>query len=333
MTQPRTDTLEQALAENRFEWWDSLCELGRELKRDKPGLIGVILIISLVLMALFAPYLAPHDPAAQDLTARLAPPVWYDKGSWNHILGTDHLGRDVLSRSIHGARVSLWVGAAVVLLAGGFGVVMGLMAGYLGGRTDAFIMRWIDTQVAFPGLLLALIILAVIGPSLTTVVVVLALNGWMVYGRMTRSAVLSIRQSPYVEAAEVVGCRWPRILYRHILPNLTSPLLTLGILEFARIVLAEAALSFLGLGIQPPATSWGLDVAMGKNYMFMAWWLVTIPGCAIAVTVLAINLVASWLRLISDPQEREKQFARHMAGVMRKNLHAGIEKEKELETS
>jgi peptide/nickel transport system permease protein len=329
MTQPRTDTLEQALAQNRFEWWDSLCELGRELKRDKPGLIGVILITSRVLMAVFAPYIAPHDPAVQDLTARLAPPVWYDKGTWTHILGTDHLGRDVLSRAIYGARVSLWVGAAVVLLAGGFGVVMGLMAGYLGGRTDAFIMRWIDTQVAFPGLLLALIILAVIGPSLTTVVVVLALNGWMVYGRMTRSAVLAIRQSPYVEAAEVVGCRWPRILFRHILPNLTSPLLTLGILEFARIVLAEAALSFLGLGIQPPATSWGLDVAMGKNYMFMAWWLVTIPGCAIAVTVLAINLVASWLRLISDPQEREKQFARHMAGIMRKKLHAGLEKEKE----
>lgn len=333
MTQTRADTLEKALAENRFDWWDSLRELGQELKRDKPGLIGVVLITLLVLMAVFAPYIAPHDPAAQDLTARLAPPAWYDKGTLKHILGTDHLGRDVLSRAIHGARVSLWVGAAVVLVAGGFGVVMGLMAGYLGGRTDAFIMRWIDTQVAFPGLLLALIILAVIGPSLTTVVVVLALNGWMVYGRMTRSAVLSIRQSPYVEAAEVVGCRWPRILFRHILPNLTSPLLTLGILEFARIVLAEAALSFLGLGIQPPATSWGLDVAMGKNYMFMAWWLVTIPGCAIAVTVLAINLVASWLRLISDPQEREKQFARHMAKGMRKKMQAEIEKERQPEAS
>ncbi len=321
------ETLEKALEKNRYEWVEKLQELGRELKRDKAGLIGVILITALVLMAVFAPMIAPHDPTDQDLTARLAPPVWYEKGTWNHMLGTDHLGRDVLSRSIHGARVSLWVGAAVVLLAGGFGVVMGLMAGHLGGRTDAFVMRWIDTQVAFPGLLLALIILAVIGPSLTTVVVVLALNGWMVYGRMTRSAVLSIRQSPYVEAAEVVGCRWPRVIFRHILPNLTSPLLTLAILEFARIVLAEAALSFLGLGIQPPATSWGLDVSMGKNYMFMAWWLVTIPGCAIAVTVLAINLVASWLRLISDPQEREKQYARHMAGAMRKKMQATIEKE------
>jgi len=327
MNRTSADTLEKALEKNRYERVEKLLELGRELKRDKAGLIGVILITALVLMAVFATVIAPHDPTDQDLTARLAPPVWYEKGTWNHMLGTDHLGRDVLSRTIHGARVSLWVGAAVVLLAGGFGVVMGLMAGYLGGKTDAFVMRWIDTQVAFPGLLLALIILAVIGPSLTTVVVVLALNGWMVYGRMTRSAVLSIRQSPYVEAAEVVGCRWPRIIFRHILPNLTSPLLTLAILEFARIVLAEAALSFLGLGIQPPATSWGLDVSMGKNYMFMAWWLVTIPGCAIAVTVLAINLVASWLRLISDPQEREKQFARHMAGTMRKKMQAVIEKE------
>jgi len=327
MTPTKVNNLEQALTQNQYEWLDKLKELGQELLRDKAGLIGVILITALVLMAFFAPYISPHDPTEQDLSARLVPPVWYEKGTWDHVFGTDHLGRDVLSRSIHGSRVSLWVGTSVVFMAGGFGVLMGLMAGYLGGRVDAFIMRWIDTQVAFPGLLLALIILSVIGPSLTTVVVVLSLNGWMVYGRMTRSAVLSIRQSPFVESAEIVGCRWSRIIFRHILPNLTSPLLTLAILEFARIVLAEAALSFLGLGIQPPATSWGLDVAVGKNYMFMAWWLVTIPGSAIAITVLAVNLVASWLRLISDPQEREKQFARHMAGRMRRHLKLKNEKE------
>ncbi len=211
------------------------------------------------------------------------------------------------------------VGTAVVLIAGSFGVVMGLLAGYRGGRTDSFVMRWIDTQVAFPGLLLALIILAVIGPSMTTVIIVLSLNGWMVYGRITRGAVLSVRQTPYVEAAEILGCKGKRVIFRHILPNLTSPLLTLAILEFARIVLAEAALSFLGLGIQPPATSWGLDVATGKDYLFRAWWLVTMPGIAIALTVLAINLVASWMRLISDPQEREKQFARQMAARRRRS--------------
>ena len=293
------------------------CLLG-ELWRDKAGFTGVVLSAGLLFMALAAPLIAPYSPTAQDLRARLIPPAWEDGGSWKHALGTDHLGRDVLSRVIHGSQVSLAVGASVVLIAGAFGVVLGLMAGYHGGRTDSFIMRWIDTQVAFPGLLIALIILAVIGPSILTVILVLSLNGWMVYGRMTRGLVLSVRQTAYVEAAEMVGCSAPRVIFRHILPNLTSPLLTLAILEFARIVLAEAALSFLGMGIQPPATSWGLDVASGKNYMFRAWWLVTFPGIAISITVLAINLVASWLRLISDPQEREKQFARQMRALRKK---------------
>lgn len=305
--------IERMLGGRRIEWLQGLRSLGQELWRDKTGFIGVILILALVLMALTAPLVAPHDPTAQDLRARLVPPVWMEKGTWEHVFGTDHLGRDMLSRVIYGSRVSLLVGASVVLVAGTFGVLMGLLAGYSGGRTDSFIMRWIDTQVAFPGLLLALIILAVIGPSMTTVIIVLSLNGWMVYGRMTRGAVLSVRQTAYVEAAEIVGCNGRRVIFRHILPNLTSPLFTLAILEFARIVLAEAALSFLGLGIQPPATSWGLDVATGKDYMFRAWWLVTVPGIAIGVTVLAINLVASWMRLISDPQEREKQFARQIA--------------------
>jgi ABC-type dipeptide/oligopeptide/nickel transport system permease subunit len=296
-----------------------------ELWQDKAGFTGIVMIAALALMAAVAPWIAPHAPTVQDLRARLAPPVWEDGGSWKHILGTDHLGRDVLSRVIHGSRISLTVGTAVVLIAGTFGVVLGLIAGYRGGRTDSFIMRWIDTQVAFPGLLIALIILAVIGPSLLTVILVLSLNGWMVYGRLTRGAVLSVRQAAYVEAAEMVGCSPARVVFRHILPNLTSPLLTLAILEFARIVLAEAALSFLGMGIQPPATSWGLDVATGKNYMFRAWWLVTFPGVAISVTVLAINLVASWMRLISDPQEREKQFARRMRTRRQKRVPGAFE--------
>jgi peptide/nickel transport system permease protein len=296
-----------------------------ELWRDKAGFTGILMIAALILMASSAPLIAPHSPTTQDLRARLAPPVWELNGSWKHILGTDHLGRDVLARLIHGSRVSLAVGAAVVLLAGTFGIVLGLIAGYRGGRTDSFIMRWIDMQVAFPGLLIALIILAVIGPSMLTVILVLSLNGWMVYGRLTRGAVLSVRQTAYVEAAEMVGCSAVRVIFRHILPNLTSPLLTLAILEFARIVLAEAALSFLGMGIQPPATSWGLDVATGKNYMFSAWWLVTFPGIAISVTVLAINLVASWMRLISDPQEREKQFARQMRARRKKPTPAALQ--------
>ncbi|MFC1863591.1 ABC transporter permease [Thermodesulfobacteriota bacterium] len=323
----KTENIERILEGRWHEFWQKLGELGLELWRDKTGFIGMILIALLVFMALAAPLLAPHDPTAQDLRARLKPPAWTEKGSWNHPLGTDHLGRDVLSRVIYGSRISLMIGTSVVLVAGTFGVVMGLFAGYRGGRTDNFIMRWVDTQVAFPGLLLALIILAVIGPSVTTVIIVLSLNGWMVYGRMTRSAVLSIRQTEYVEAAEIVGCSGYRVIFRHILPNLTSPLLTLAILEFARIILAEAALSFLGLGIQPPATSWGLDVATGRDYIFSAWWLVTMPGIAISITVLAINLVASWLRLISDPQEREKQFARQMSGLKKRRRRLSASRE------
>ena len=281
-----------------------------ELWSDKAGLFGVAVLVLLVLTAVFAPLLAPHDPAAQSLQDRLRPPFWAAGGSMEYPLGADGLGRDVLSRMIYGSRVSLIVGVSVVLIAGSFGTLMGLIAGYRGGRTDSIIMRVVDTQVAFPGLLLVLIILAAIGPSMTTIIVVLALNGWMVYARITRGVVLSVRETPYVEAAEIVGAPSRRVVLRHILPNLTSPLLTLAVLEFARIILAEAALSFLGVGIQPPQVSWGLMVAQGRDYLFNGWWIITWPGLAIAFTVLGVNLFASWLRVAADPQEREKRFAR-----------------------
>jgi peptide/nickel transport system permease protein len=282
----------------------------RELWLDKAGFLGVLFLVLLVVVAVLGPLIAPHDPTDGELRNRLVPPVWdSDEGTWSHVLGTDAQGRDVLSRIIDGARISLFVGLAVVVVAGTFGIVMGLVAGYRGGRTDSTIMALVDTQVAFPGLLLAIIILAVVGPSLTAVIVVLSLNGWMVYARMTRGVVLQTKEAAYVEAAEVIGCRPRRVVFRHILPNLASSLSTLGVLEFARIILAEAALSFLGLGIQPPSVSWGLDVAAGRDYYFSAWWLVTFPGLAIALTVLAVNLVASWLRVVADPQEREKRFA------------------------
>ncbi|HEY7247866.1 MAG TPA: dipeptide/oligopeptide/nickel ABC transporter permease/ATP-binding protein [Xanthobacteraceae bacterium] len=299
------------------ELTSALRALGRELCSDRVSLIGFLILLALVLTAIFAPVLAPFDPTAQSLRARLLPPFWLARGTFAHVLGTDYLGRDVLSRLIYGSRASLGIGVSVVALAGSFGVVMGLIAGYLGGRTDNIIMRAIDTQVAFPGLLLALIILATIGPTPATVIVVLALNGWMVYARMTRGIVLSLRQMPFVEAAEMIGCRPRRVIFRHLLPNLISPLVTLMMLEFARVVLAEASLSFLGLGVQPPASSWGLDVATGKAYIFNAWWLATFPGFAIALTVLAINLVASWARVTSDPQEREKRFARQLTARIR----------------
>jgi len=305
---------EEMLQGRPFESHSATQGIVSELWADKAGFLGAVFLVVLLICAVFAPLVAPHDPAAQSLTDRLTPPAWDDGGSWSHVLGTDNLGRDVLSRIIHGSRVSLLVGFSVVIIAGFVGVLLGLVSGYRGGRTDRWIMGFVDTQVAFPGLLLALIILAVVGPSVGALIVVLAINGWMVYARVTRGVVLSVKELPYVEAAEIVGCKPRRVVARHILPNLVSSLSTLAVLEFARIVLAEAALSFLGLGIQPPLTSWGLDVSSGRDYIFDAWWLVTFPGIAIALTVLAVNLVASWLRVVADPQEREKRFAAGAAG-------------------
>jgi len=282
-----------------------------ELWSDKAGLLGAGVILLIVFGAIFAPWLAPHDPNEQSLFNRLTPPFQ----TWDYPLGTNSLGQDELSQLLYGARTSLVVGFAVVLIAGTVGVVVGLLAGYRGGKWDSFIMRAVDVQVAFPGLLLALIILAVVSPSLESLIVVLALNGWMVYARITRGIVLQTKETPYVEAAEIVGCKSRRVVFKHILPNLTSPLLTLGVLEFARIVLAEAALSFLGLGIQPPAVSWGLMVATGRDYLFTAWWIATWPGIAISVLVLSVNLFASWLRVAADPQQRDRRFAQSSASA------------------
>lgn len=280
-----------------------------ELWRDKAGFLGAVFLAVLLVAAVFAPWLAPHDPQAQDLVNARIPPVWSDGGTWEHPLGTDGLGRDVLSRLMYGARISLFVGVAVVAISGTFGVLMGLWAGYRGKRTDKVIMRIVDTQIAFPGLLIAILLASLIGPSVGTVVLVLSVNGWMIYARMTRGVVLSVKETPYVEAAEIVGCRPRRVMFKHILPNLAAPLTTLAVLEFARIVLAEAALSFLGVGVKRTDVSWGLDVATGQDLIFNAWWLVVFPGAMISLTVLSVNLVASWLRIIADPTEREKRFA------------------------
>lgn len=289
-----------------------------ELWHDKVAAIGLVVIGFIVFAALFAPLVAPYEPAVQSLAARLKPPVWMAKGSWEHILGTDNLGRDVLSRVLWGARATLLIGTVTCLLAGILGTVVGLFAGFLGGRTDSILMRFVDVQVSFPGILLILLVVAVLGPGVWTLIAVLSVTNWMVYARLVRGIVSSTRQTPYVEAAEMIGCRPGRVIFRHILPNLVSPLLTLAILEFTNIVLAEAAVSFLGFGVQPPATSWGLDVASGRDYLFVAWWLVTFPGIAIVATVLSMNLFANWLRVTIDPEEREKRFARAEAARRRR---------------
>lgn len=289
-----------------------------ELWQDKPAAIGLLAVVLIALAAVAAPLIAPHEPQVQSLTSRLTPPVWMERGKWEHLLGTDNLGRDVLSRLIWGARATLTIGVLTCLAAATLGTLVGLWAGYSGGRTDSILMRLVDIQVSFPGILLILLVVGVIGPGVWTLVLVLSVTNWMVYARLVRGIVASTRAAPYVEAAEVIGCRPARVIFRHILPNLVSPLLTLLILEFTNIVLAEAAVSFLGFGVQPPATSWGLDVASGRDYLFIAWWLVTFPGLAIVITVLSINLFANWLRVTTDPEEREKRFARSIAGRRRR---------------
>lgn len=290
----------------------------RELLHSGTGLAGSIFLILVLFAAIFAPLISPHDPNAQSLAARLQPPVLFG-GHWDHILGTDQLGRDLLSRMFYGARVTMLVAAAVVGLAGIVGIFMGLIAGYYGGWLDSIIMRFADTQLAFPGLLLALVILYAIGPSVKLLIIVLAINGWLVYARIVRGLVLGLKKSEYVEAAEISGARSFRIMTRHIIPNIASPILTLLVLEFARIILAEASLSFLGYGVQPPQSSWGLIIGQGQDYLTVGWWLVAIPGITICLTVLSANLLASWLRLYADPKQRERRFGKQLDDI--KELH------------
>jgi peptide/nickel transport system permease protein len=282
--------------------------LGRHLREDPVGIISLALFLGIVIAAILGPVVISASPSTPNIIDRLTPPVWQAEGNWSHPLGTDALGRDMLARLLYSARASLAIGLGVVVIAGTVGVALGLIAGYKGGWAGSVIMRLVDTQVAFPGLLLALLVLDILGSSATMIVVVLAINGWMVYARMTRGVVLGLKEAPFVQAAETVGAPPMRIIMRYLLPNLASPLLTLGTLEFARIVLAEASLSYLGLGIQPPGASWGLMVAEGQEYLTTAWWTITLPGIAISLTVLSLNLMASWLRVAADPQQREKRF-------------------------
>ncbi len=283
--------------------------LFRELVRDKLGLASAIYLVILLLAAIFAPLIAPDDPNHGDLGNAMASPVW-NGGSWSNPVGTDWQGYDVLSRLLYGARTSLFIGIFVVVVAGTFGIVIGLIAGYKGGRADRWLMGWVDVQVSFPGLLLAMLLIALVGGTVWSVSIILALNGWMVFARMTRGVVLSVRERPFVEAAEIVGAPPHRIIVRHVLPNLFTPLATLAVLEFARVILAEAALSFLGLGIQYPGVTWGLDIARaGDHELFGNQWLIIYPGLLLSLTVLAVNLLSSWLRVMLDPQEREKRYA------------------------
>jgi len=254
--------------------------------------------------ALLAPILAPHDPAEQDLEARLVPPFWAAEGTSRHPLGTDALGRDLLSRIVYGSRISLFVGFMSVALQGVIGVTVGLTTGYYGGRFDAVVMRFADIQLAVPFFVLAIAVMTVLGPGLRNVILVLGITGWILYGRVVRSEVLSVREREYVDAARALGASGPRILIKHVLPNVFSSFLVISTLEVARMIIAEASLSYLGLGVQPPTPTWGGMVADGRNWLMTSWWVSTLPGIAIFATVLAVNVIGDFLRDWFDPTLR-----------------------------
>jgi peptide/nickel transport system permease protein len=268
------------------------------------AVLGLTIIGFVVLGALGAPFLTPHSPAQIDIRTRLAPPAWVSGGVAEHLLGTDQLGRDLFSRLTYGGRVSLLVGISAVAISGVVGVLLGLIAGYYGGWIDDVIMRFADFELAFPFILLAIAILAVLGPGLGKVILTLGLTGWAQYCRLTRAQVLGLRETEFVEAARTIGASTPRIMLRHILPNGMAPVIVIASFSVASVIIAEASLSFLGLGIPPSVPSWGGMLAEGRAYIERAWWLVTFPGLALMLTVLSINVLGDAVRDTLDPRLR-----------------------------
>ena len=267
-------------------------------------MIGAAIVLAAILIALSAPLIAPHDPYYQDLLNRLVPPVWDSRGSWEHILGTDHLGRDYLSRLIYGARISLLIGVGAALISGLIGTVLGVAAGYFGGRVDMVVTFMITVRLSMPVVLVALAVVAIVGGSLQVVIMVLGFLLWDRFAVVMRSSTLQIRSMDYVAAAQAVGCSTTRILTTEIMPNVVNNLIVIATLEIAHAIILEAALSFLGLGVQPPLPSWGLMVSEGKDMMLFEPWLITIPGVALFLLVLAINLLGDGARDITAPENR-----------------------------
>jgi peptide/nickel transport system permease protein len=274
----------------------------RLISKSKSAIIGLTLLLFSITMALLAPVLAPYDPGEQNLDARLQPPAWLDGGSLQHPLGTDHLGRDILSRIIFGSRISLLVALIAVAVSGTLGTLLGLAAGYWRGKIDSFIMLLADVQLAFPFILLALAVMAVLGPGLRNVIAVLGITGWVAYGRLLRAEVMALSSREYVEAARALGQKDSKIMLRHILPNIMPSVIVMASLRVANMIIAESSLTFMGLGVEPHIPTWGSMLADGRAYITSAWWLATFPGLAIMLTVLGVNLVGDWLRHTLDPR-------------------------------
>ena len=274
----------------------------RRFAYNPAAVVGSLILLVVVGTALAAPWVAPHDPAKQSLLRRFTPPVWQSGGNSSYPLGTDQVGRDVLSRIIHGARISLMVGVAAVLVSLVIGVTAGLVSGFVGGKVDTAIGTVVDVWQSFPQILLALAFVAALGPSLVTIIVVLGLTGWERYTRVVRAEVMALREKEFIEAARAIGVGRLRIIVRHLLPNTTSLIVVLSTLQVAQAILAEAALSFLGVGSGRAYPTWGQMISLGRDFVTVAWWLPTLPGLAILLTVLAINLVGDRLRDALDPR-------------------------------
>jgi peptide/nickel transport system permease protein len=272
------------------------------LLRSRSGLYGLVIVVLFVAIALLAPVLSPHDPFVQDLNLRLMPPFWQSGGAFSYPLGTDPLGRDILSRILYGSRVSLLVGVATVAVGSTVGIFLGMVAAYQGGALDNLVMRLADVQLAFPSLILAIAVMAILGPGLWNIIIVLSITSWVTYARIARGETLSLRAREFILAAQTVGVSKTRILLLHILPNILPVAIVVASFAVAQVIIAEASLSFLGIGVPPPTPTWGNMLAEGRDYVTTAWWLPTFPGVALMITLLGINLLGDWLRDVLDPR-------------------------------
>lgn len=266
--------------------------------------IPVVIWIFVVLFAVASPQMAPHDPFRLALSDRLIPPAWESGGSLDHLLGTDHLGRDIFSRIVYASRVTVIVVSLTVVAAALIGTFLGLVAGYFGGVFDALLMRLVDFQIALPSLLFAVMLATVLKPGMRNVIFIIIFFFWAAFARLVRAEVLSLRERPFVELSRVAGASWVHIFIRHLLPNVLSTVMVIATLEVSSVIVFESSLSFLGLGVTPPTVSWGQMLAEGREYMTVAWWTVTIPGVAIFIVALSGNLFGDWLRDTLDPHLR-----------------------------
>jgi peptide/nickel transport system permease protein len=278
----------------------------KNLLKYKSGSVGLMIVAVLVSTALLAPWIAPHDPFQQNLRQRLTPPSWMSGGNPEFVLGTDLIGRDILSRIIYGARVSLLVGSCTVALAGAFGVLIGLLGGYYGGKIDYWIITLINMMWSFPFILLALVIVVVLGTSLVNVIIALAATSWVSFARIIRGEVMSVKARDFIQAEKALGAGDMRIMFRLILPNVSSSIFVIATIEFVRAIIRESFMSFLGVGVPPTVPSWGGMLADSRAFMLVMWWLAAFPGLAIFFSALGVNLMGDGLRDLLDPRIRSK---------------------------